>query len=89
MVNTLVNVLFLERNYGKLWKISFHLVSVLFLGLFGLRIRLIWPPYQADMAPYQANTHRYQAVPWRRETTLILTLQSYNIFRATPNFGIV
>jgi hypothetical protein len=25
------------------------------------------------MAPYQANTHRYQAVSWRRETTLILT----------------
>jgi hypothetical protein len=29
------------------------------------------------MAPYQANTHRYQAVSWRRETTLILTIQSY------------
>ena len=50
--------------------------------------RLIWPPYQADMAPYQANTHRYQAVPWRRETTLILTMQRYNNFRAFPNFGI-
>ena len=23
------------------------------------------------MAPYQANTHRYQAVSWRRETTLM------------------
>ena len=41
--------------------------------------RLIWPPYQADMAPYQANTHRYQAVSWRRETTLILTMQSYEM----------
>ena len=40
---------------------------------FELIIRLIWPPYQADMAPYQANTHRYQAVSWRRENTLILT----------------
>jgi hypothetical protein len=72
----------------KLWEImeiSFHLVSVLFLGLFGLRIRLIWPPYQADMAPYQANTHRYQAVPWRRETTLILTMQSYEIYRRLSN----
>ena len=32
--------------------------------------RLIWPPYQA-------NTHRYQAVSWRREITLILTMQKY------------
>ena len=44
--------------------------------------RLIWPPYQADMAPYQANTHRYQAVSWRRETTLILTMQSYENFKS-------
>ena len=29
------------------------------------------------MAPYQANMHRYQAVSWRRETTLILTIQRY------------
>ena len=47
--------------------------------------RLIWPPYQADMAPYQANTHRYQAVSWRRETTLILTMQSYEIYRRLSN----
>ena len=49
---------------------------------------LICPPYQSDLAPYQTNTHRYQAVSWRQETTLILTMQSYNIFRAIPNFGI-
>ena len=48
--------------------------------------RLIWPPYQADMAPYQANTHRYQAVPWRRETTLILTIQRYKIYRRLANY---
>ena len=42
-------------------------------------IRLVRPPYQADMAPYQANTHRYQAVSWHRETILILTVQRYNI----------
>ena len=70
--------LFLERNYGKLWK-NF------FLSRFRLVFRLIWPPYQADMAPYQANTHRYQAVSWRRETTLILTMQSYEIYRRLSN----
>ena len=48
--------------------------------------RLIWPPYQADMAPYQANTHRYQAVSWRRETTLILTMQSYEINRMATSY---
>ena len=46
---------------------------------------LVRPPYQADMAPYQANTHRYQAVSWRRETTLILTMQSYEIYRRLSN----
>ena len=44
------------------------------------------PPYQADMAPYQANTHRYQAVSWRRETTLILTMQSYEINRMATSY---
>ena len=53
-----------------------------FSSRFRLVFRLIWPPYQADMAPYQANTHRYQAVPWRRETTLILTMQSYENFKS-------
>ena len=49
-------------------------------------ISLVRPPYQADMAPYQANTHRYQAVSWRRETTLILTLQSYEINRMATSY---
>jgi len=64
----------------KLWEIMENSFS----SRFRLVFRLIWPPYQADMAPYQANTHRYQAnthryqaVSWRRETTLILTMQSY------------
>jgi len=38
------------------------------------------------MAPYQANTHRYQAVPWRRETTLILTMQRYENFKSKTSF---
>ena len=59
--------------------------KLLILWLMFFVFRLIWPPYQADMAPYQANTHRYQAVPWRRETTLILTMQSYEIYRRLSN----
>ena len=66
----------------KLWEIMENFFS----SRFRLVFRLIWPPYQADMAPYQANTHRYQAVPWRRETTLILTMQSYEIMQLLPRF---
>ena len=62
----------------KIWEIMENFFS----SRFRLVFRLIWPPYQADMAPYQANTHRYQAVSWRRETTLILTMQSYENFKS-------
>ena len=62
----------------KLWEIMGNFFS----SRFRLVFRLIWPPYQADMAPYQANTHRCQAVSWRRETTLILTMQSYENFKS-------
>ena len=65
----------------KIWEIMENFFS----SRFRLVFRLIWPPYQADMAPYQANTHRYQAVSWRRETTLILTMQSYEIYRRLSN----
>ena len=75
MVNTLVNFFVFGK---KLWEIMENSFS----SRFRLVFRLIWPPYQADMAPYQANTHRYQAVSWRRETTLILTMQSYENFKS-------
>ena len=64
-----------------IWLFTLCLVSLL-AGF----TSLVRPPYQADMAPYQANTHRYQAVSWRRETTLILTMQRYEIYRRLPNY---
>ena len=44
-------------------KKSWEIMENFFSSRSRLVFRLIWPPYQADMAPYQANTHRYQAVP--------------------------